>query len=103
MPVFEIPTGPSQRRFSIPLGDKTYNLRLDYADAPEGGWLLDIADAQNNLIVCGIPLVTGADLLAQYAYLGIGGKLFVTTDGDLGAVPTYSNLGVSSHLWWEPN
>ncbi len=40
-------------------------------------WGLDIGDASNNPIVCGIPLIPGVNLLAQYAYLGISGELIV--------------------------
>ncbi len=56
-----------------------------WRDAPSmnGGYVLDIADANGKPIVQGIPFVTGADLLAQYAYLGIGGQLIVQTDYDL--------------------
>jgi hypothetical protein len=41
----------------------------------------------------GVPLVTGVDLLAQYAYLGFIGSLVVQTDHDPDATPTYENLG----------
>ena len=51
-------------------------------------------------MVCGIPLVTGADLLAQYAYLGFPGQLWIWTDGVRDAVPSYLGLGLSSHLFF---
>lgn len=101
MAVFEIPTGPSQRIETVVLNGVSYGFGFTYADAPDGGWIMDIADAAGNPLVCGIPLVTGCDLLAPFAYLGIGGKLFVATDGDSGAVPTYDSLGVTTHLFWE--
>ena len=85
----------------ISLGDATYNLRFFYADTDEGGWMMDMSDDSGNAIVCGIPLVTGADLLEQYEYLGIGGALYVRTDGDPGAVPAFGNLGTTAHLYWE--
>lgn len=65
-----------------------------------GGWVLDIADSANNPLVQGIPLVTGCDLLQQFGHLGIGGALWVLTDGDPMAVPTYHNLGSLSHLYF---
>jgi hypothetical protein len=52
------------------------------------------------MLVSGIPLVTGVDLLAPYAYLGFGGELLVATDGNTAAVPTYANLGTGSHLYF---
>lgn len=103
MPAFEIPTGPSPRTMSINLGTALYGLRFAYADAPEAGWFMDISDSTGASLVCGVPLVTGADLLAQYGYLGIGGKMWVATAGDPGAVPTFANLGLASHLYFEPN
>lgn len=39
-----------------------------------GGWFMDIADDNENPILMGIPLVTGSNLLEQFAYLGIERK-----------------------------
>ena len=69
-------------------------------NADQGGWILDIADGNNTPIVSGIPLVTGADLLAQYAYLGIGGSLYVSNPNDPGASPTFGSLGDTSSLYF---
>lgn len=98
---YEIPLSPQAQTFSIPLNAVTYNLTLMWRSKDGiGGWVLDIADASNNPLVTGIPLVTGCDLLGQYAYLGFGGGLWVLTDGSPTAVPTYSNLGSLSHLYF---
>ena len=88
---------------AVTLPSGTYKLRLIYSNAPDGngGWVLDIADANGNPLICGIPLVTGADLLAQYAYLGIGAIMFVATAGAPAAVPTYGDIGVASQLCFE--
>ena len=101
MAYVEIPLSPQPQTFSIQLGQITYKLTVAWNDDPAMQcWVLDIADVNGNAIVSGIPLVTGADLLAQYAYLGIGGSLAVLTDGDDTAIPTYENLGVNSHLYF---
>lgn len=100
MAVFEIPLLPQAQSFQIPLSNKLYNLTLKYMDTPEGGWVLDIDDTQGVALVHGVPLVTGADLLAQYAYLGIGGQLIVQTDENPDAVPLYTNLGVNSRVYF---
>lgn len=100
MATYEIPLSPAPQTFSILLAGVSYQLTVRYVDAPEGGWLLDIADQAGNVILCGAPLVTGHDLLHQYAYLGIGGQLIVQTDADHDAVPTFGNLGVESHLYF---
>lgn len=100
MAIYEIPLASKPEAFQIKLAGVTYKLNVVWRDAPRGGWFLDISDAGGNAIVAGVPLVTGADLLAQYAYLGIGGELWVQTDGDPAAVPTFDNLGSESHLYF---
>lgn len=100
MTVVEIPLTPQPQTFLITLANVQYRFTLQYRNADMGGWFLDIADSSSNPIIQGIPLVTGADLLEQYAYLGIGGQLIVQTDGDSDAVPTFSNLGAASHLYF---
>lgn len=101
MTVYQIPLAPQPRRMTITLAGTTYRMRFHYANVDQGGWLLDIGDANGNPLVAGIPLVTGADLLAQYPDLGFGGRLFVLSDGDPGAVPTFADLGVTSFLYFE--
>ena len=104
--VYEIPVTPAggNQTFSVELNSVTYRLALTWRNAKEAGWVLDISDASGNAIVNGIPLVTGADLLAPYKHLAIGGggSLTVITDGDAGAVPTFANLGLISRLYWTP-
>ncbi len=86
--------------FSITLGGVSYNLTLQYRSDPEGGWILDIADQSDNPILQGIPLVTGTNLLAQYAYLGLNGALYCQTSTDPDAVPTFDNLGSDGLIYW---
>lgn len=45
-------------------------------------------------------MVTGADLLAQYGYLGFGGSLYVQTVQNPDATPTFTNLGTDCNLYW---
>ena len=98
--LFQIPLGPSQRRMLIALDGTFYNLRFSYADAPEGGWFMDVADNLGNAMIFGIPLVTGVNLLSPYGYLGFVGGLYVSTDGAPDAVPAFDNLGVTSHVYY---
>lgn len=100
MAVYEIPLSPTPQKFAIQLGEQTYELRLQWNNAPTGGWVLDIFDENGEPLICGIPLVTGANLLEQFAYVGIVGELTVQTDFDINAVPTFENLGVNSHLFY---
>jgi hypothetical protein len=86
--------------FQITLGQVDYKLTLQYRNCDQGGWTLDISDTIGNPLLLGVPLVTGADLLAQYPHLGFGGKLWVQTLSDPDAVPTFENLGADGLLYW---
>jgi predicted Zn-dependent protease with MMP-like domain len=101
---FQIPINVgTPQRFNITLGQVEYQMTLKHWDADDIGWTLDIADGSGNPILDGIPLVTGADLLAQYAHLGFGGRLWVQTLSDPDAVPTFDNLGDDGLLYWVTN
>lgn len=100
MTPYIIPLTPTPQKFFVSLLGVTYRFTVKYQDQLTAGWVLDIADESGVPIVGGIPLVTGADLLGQYAYLGIGVPLYVATDGNLDAVPTFTNLGLQSKLYF---
>ena len=97
---YEIPITPGvPQTFTISLAGVFYNLTVRWSTSM-AAWFLDLADASNNFLLNGVPLVTGADLLAQYEYLGIGGMLVVQSDNDLSLVPDFSTLGVTGHLYF---
>jgi hypothetical protein len=98
MAIFGIPLQAQPQTFTITLSGVVYTLTAQYR--PGVGWVLDIEDNQGNAIVQGIPLVTGANLLAQYAYLGFVGGLWVQTLTDPDAVPTFENLGSDGLLYY---
>lgn len=93
VPVVNVP-----QTFVISLAGVSYNMTCKWNSSPDGGWVLDLADSNNNLIACNIPLITGADCLKGLEYLGIDGKLYVYTSTNLDAVPTLNNLGIDSLL-----
>lgn len=99
MTAYEIPLSAKPQTFSIALGGVTYKMTLRW-NVPASAWMLDIADATGNALVGSIPLVTGVDLLGQYAYLGFTGKLVVQTDHDPDSVPTFDNIGTTGHLYF---
>lgn len=99
MAAFEIPLDPTPQTFTITLGGTEYRLTVKWNNV-SACWVLDIASTLGETIIAGIPLVTGADLLEQYKYLGIKGQLIVQTDNSLDAVPTFDNLGINGHLYF---
>lgn len=98
MSAYEIPLSPQPQTFLIDLLGTQYRLSFAWC-APHGTWTMSIATAGGDPIVQGIPLVTGTDLLAQYAYLGILGSLFCQSLEDVDAPATFENLGVNSLLF----
>lgn len=102
METFLVPLSNSPQDFLITLAGRELRLINKWNNSDEGGWVLDIFDGETNEpIVANIPMVTGCDLLEQYEYLGLNGRLIVFTDGDELAVPTLDNLGVESNLYFQ--
>jgi hypothetical protein len=100
--VFEIPLISVPQQVQVELVGISYLFTVTWCD-PIQCWTMDIALASSGaFLVRGIPLVTGADLLAQFVYLGIPGQLIVQSDNDTLAQPTFSNLGVTAHLYFIP-
>lgn len=98
--IYEISLSPEPQVFNIALGGTPYRMRFLYHNVPAGGWAFDLMDNLGNPILAGIPLVTGVDLLGQFAYLSLGGSIYVQSDGDPSAVPAFSNLGLTSHVYF---
>jgi hypothetical protein len=76
----------------------TYNFMAEY-------WFMSVTDVKKNLMLLdAVPLVTGeypaADILGQYAYLGIGSALIVPTSSLTRDTPDFSNLGTEFVLVW---
>ncbi|MCA8249266.1 hypothetical protein LGN12_19065 [Burkholderia multivorans] len=98
MQIYEVPLSADVQTFNISLSGTIYRLTLVYRGP--AGWVLDIADASDNPLVSGIPLVTGVDLLAQYKHLGFQGRLWVQGAENPDDVPTFEDLGIGSHVFW---
>lgn len=95
---YTIPLTAEDQTLVVSLAGVEYQLTVRWNHADEGGWILDIALADGGVdLVCGIPLVTGVDLLAPYDYLGIGGGLVAWAD-DNALPPTVDNLGAGCDL-----
>ena len=100
---FQIPIIDPPLSFGVNLAGINYTMALKWNDSDQAGWVMDIADENNTPLACGIPLVTGADLLSGLDYLGIQGALVLYTNGDESAVPTYENLGTGCLLYFVTN
>ena len=99
MSAFPLPVSSSAQSFFVQLVNVTYKLTLKW-NSVALCWVLDLADSDEVPIVQGIPIVTGTDLLAPYAYLGIGGGLVALTEGNPDAVPTFENLGAGGDVYF---
>ena len=101
MPSFyEIPLTATPQTFKVQLAGVLYQLRLTYLDVDQGGWVLDLSTESGAPLINGIPLVTGVDLLEQYAHLNLGGRLWVKGKINPDDPPTFDNIGSESLLFW---
>jgi hypothetical protein len=84
-------------------GVTTINLRLRYLDLA-GYWLMTVRDRLGNLLVDGVPVLTGyypaANLLQQQVYLGIGSAYCINASGVAQDYPDDTNLGSDFILLW---
>lgn len=99
MPAYDIPLKAQAQTLAIALAGTTYHLTLSW-NPTANCWVLDIADESDVMIVAGITVVTGLDLLYQYRYLGIKGSLIVQTDYNPDVVPGYGSFGVDGHIYF---
>jgi hypothetical protein len=98
---FEVPLqAKTPQVFTIGMAGTTYTMHVHWC-GPAQAWILDIYDAiGTTLLIGGMAMVTGVDLLKPYGYLDIGGALVVQSDQDPDAAPTFENLGKTSHLYF---
>lgn|SRR3954467_415544 len=94
---FELPVQPFPVIFEVAARDIVHEIRTQYRETPEGGWIVDIFDADKNPKVMGIPLVVGLDLLYQYNHLNLGFALVVLCLHGR-TTPTYESLGREDRL-----
>lgn len=99
--IFLLPLTNIPQQFNITLADKNYIMTVRWNDAPDGGWLMGLADQlTGDQIVDNIAFTTGVNILDGLDYLGIGGQMVVYTNGNSSAVPTLDNLGVDSNVYF---
>lgn len=97
---YVVPLQNTPQTLQVTLAGVQYNLSVWWNNQTQS-WVVDIFDVNNNPIVTGIPMVTGADLLEQFAYLNFGGQLIAqSTQSDPTAVPTFDDLGSTAFLFF---
>lgn len=78
-----------------------YTIRLWWL-VPAQYWVFDIMDQAGEPLLCGLPLVTGTDLLAQFQYV-LAGNMFVLTDHAIpDEIPDFTHLGLTGHVYFRP-
>jgi hypothetical protein len=101
--IYALPFSPRPQFISVRLMNVPYRFKLVW-NIPADCWLIDIMFQDGSPLACGIPLVTGADLLTQLGYLEIGGQLLVISDrkpNDI--VPSFEGLGLTGHVYFVPD
>ena len=96
MNIPEIPLTSDNQQFNTAINGVNYSIKMPWRDY--SGWITDLQDSSGADIVTGIPLVTGANLLAQFSYLNLGFGLAVICDDPAQDYPTKTDLGINSHL-----
>lgn len=96
---YVIPLVPQNQEFYVSLNGTTYHLKVKW-NSFQQSWSLYIEDDQQNPILSGVPLVTGCDLLEQFAYLGLGGAMVVQSSNNPDEVPDYTSLGSTGNLFF---
>jgi hypothetical protein len=98
MAVNEIPLNPYPENFLVTLDDKEYTMATSWC-ASASTWMLSVSTSAGP-VLSGAPLIPGVDLLAQYTNLGFKGQLVAQVDHDKYAVPSFSGLGITGHLYY---
>lgn len=85
----------------------TLNLTINYMEIGQY-WYMQVADANNKLLLAQIPLLTGswpaANILEQYQYLRIGSAYVLNiSNTDVVDYPDANNLGTDFVLMWGDN
>ena len=96
MAVSEITLLPENQKFSISLAGTAFQMSVVWRAE---FWCLDLMDGSGAMIITGIPMITGYDLLTQYRHLNLGFSLFVVCDIEGQKNPTQYDLGLTSHLY----
>ncbi len=97
--IIQLPlTSDTSQTFTILLGAISYDMAVRWNDR-SGTWVLDITDsASQTILVQGIPLVLGTDILSPYG-LAMGYMVVVDQSGQ-GLDAGVDDLGSRVNVYW---
>jgi hypothetical protein len=105
--VIPLTASPNQEltvQLSVDGAPLTLNLTFRWSSMA-GYWVMSIFDANLNLLLDSIPLITGwypaANLLAQYEYLAIGSAYIINDGNSTSDYPGVTDLGTAWSLLWD--
>ena len=95
MTLYEIPLSNGNQKFNVKLGVKFYKLQLIYR---LDRWYMDVMDTAENMLIAGILLADGVNMLEQYQHI-VRGTLFAINErpDDLHG---FFDLGTKIKLYW---
>lgn len=99
--IVEIPMTARNQWFSVTLNRVDYRWKL-YWLVPAQCWVVDIYDQEENKLLCGIPLITGTDILGQFVYVLEGNLVVISDQLPPDTVPDFTHLGVTGHVYYAP-
>lgn len=87
--------------FTSPLSGVQYTLRLRF-NSRSNRWILDIADAADNNIIVGLPILVLRDVNGQYVNPGVPpGTFFCINNVGDGSQPTLNSFGLTHSLLYQ--
>lgn len=87
--------------FTTPLSGVQFTLRLRFNNR-SSRWILDIADASDNDIIVGLPVLVSRDISGQYVTVGVPDGIFFCLDNaGTGEQPTLNSFGLTHSLIYE--
>lgn len=93
MQAFEIKLQAGSQKITANLGGVAYQLRIVWRAS---GYFLDVF-LNDVLLIGGLPMTVGHNLLAQHQHVIKGALVMTTIDG---SEPVYSGLGSLTRLFW---
>jgi len=103
LPLNNLPNQTIQVALEVDGQSVTRQLYLHYNEIA-GYWVMTISDSSGNVLLDSVPLIGGqapaGNLLAQFAYLGLGGASILNASGIDEDYPDNTNLGSDFDLVW---